>query len=142
MKKVVALSACSETSPLEDVDYNIETPTSEETVTPNKTQTSEPIEQLTPETIEPKPIETQNAELDISYIPYFGNRDDFIMSAELAHAYVEAIRSAKIVSEYWPWGNFTFDTFYPVLIDIAGDGVPLLLLAERDYEIGLGNSLG
>ena len=137
---VVALSACSETSPLEDVDYNIETPTSEETVTPNETQTSEPIEQLTPEPIEPKPIETQTAELDISYIPYFGNRDDFIMSAELAQAYVEAIRSAKIVSEYWSWGNFAFDTLYPVLIDISGDGVPLLLLAERDYEIGLGNS--
>ena len=28
-------------------------------------------------------------------------------------------------------GAFSFDKFYPVLIDVSGDGVPLLLLVEK-----------
>ena len=51
-------------------------------------------------------------------------------------AYAEAIKTAYIFSEHW--GHFTFDTLYPVLLDISGDGVPLLLLAERDDTISWG----
>ena len=54
---VVALSACSEIPLLEDVAYNTETSTSEEIVTPDKTQTFEPMEQITP-----KPIESEMSE--------------------------------------------------------------------------------
>jgi len=63
---------------------------------------------------------------DITNIPYYGNRSNFRLSAEHALAYAEAIRNAKINRD--GWGPYNFDSLYPVLIDVSGDGVPLLLL--------------
>ena len=74
--------------------------------------------------------DTPSAVIDISHIPYYGNREIFRLSAEHALAYADAIMSAEVDSDYW--GHFSFDEFYPVLIDVSGDGVPLLLLAEKD----------
>jgi hypothetical protein len=71
---------------------------------------------------------------DISQIPNFGNRENFRLPAEHALAYVKAIRDAVLfVGDCW---NFSFDTFYPVFLDISGDGVPLLLLAQEEIETG------
>ena len=74
---------------------------------------------------------------DISHIPYFGNREVFRLSGEHALAYAEAIRSAELDIG---WGHFSFDTLSLVLIDVFGDGIPLLLLAERDATISWGNA--
>lgn len=77
-------------------------------------------------------INTQNSLIDIFRIPYYGNRENFNLPAEHALAYAEAINQLKPVSDGWSY--FNFDRFYPVLIDISGDGVPLLLLVDKSDE--------
>jgi len=85
----------------------------------------------------PEPIDLGSMINDIMDIPYFGNREVFRLSAEHALAYAEAIRSARLDIS---WGHFSFDTLSVVLIDVFGDGVPLLLLAERDFTISWGSA--
>ena len=61
--------------------------------------------------------------VDVSGIPQFGAYENMEISQGRALAFAYAIYHARIDS----WG-FSFDTLYPVLIDIVGDGAPLLLL--------------
>ncbi|MCL2109915.1 MAG: hypothetical protein FWH20_11300, partial [Oscillospiraceae bacterium] len=69
----------------------------------------------------------------LSEIPYYGERGNLRLSSEQALAYARAITDAELL--YANFGdNGTFDEFYPVLIDVAGDGVPLLMLVEK-YNI-------
>jgi hypothetical protein len=78
--------------------------------------------------------DTPSIVLDISQIPYYGKSENFRLSAELALAYTEAVRGAKFsVGDDW---HFDFNTFYPVFIDVSGDGIPLLLLAQEETETG------
>jgi len=79
--------------------------------------------------VEPTYTPVPTPALDISHIPFFGNHDNFRLSAEQALAFAEAIKLAEIDCE--SWGHFDFDVFYPVLIDVFGDGIPLLLLVYR-----------
>ena len=97
----------------------------------------EPAEQEATEHETPEPVDTATAELDISHIPYFGDFAQFRLPAEHALAYAEAIKTAYLDIG---WGHFSFDILYPVLIDVSGDGVPLLLLAERDDTISWGDA--
>ncbi|MCL2674388.1 MAG: hypothetical protein FWE92_03560 [Defluviitaleaceae bacterium] len=71
--------------------------------------------------------------VDISHIPFYGNRENFHLPAAHALAYAEAIRSAEF--EFGDWEYLNFDMILPVLIDVSGDGIPLLLLAVKfeDY---------
>ena len=69
---------------------------------------------------------------DILSIPYFGNNEYFRLPMEHTLAYVEAIRNAEL--DLGDWGHFYFDVFYPVFIDISGDGIPLLLLIDKADE--------
>jgi len=86
----------------------------------------------------------QSTATDISHIPYFGDRDKFQLSPEAALAYAEAVRTAEL--DYGQWGYHSFEILYPVLIDVSGDGFPLLLLIEKgekqSYSIGDYYSLG
>ena len=81
----------------------------------------------------PVPVPILSTATDISQIPYIGNRDLFHLPAEHALAFAEAIRSAEVELECWTSDVCVcnFETLYPVLIDIYGDGVPLLLIAQR-----------
>jgi internalin A len=81
----------------------------------------------------PVPDPILSTATDISHIPYIGNRDLFHLPAEHARAYAEAIRSAEAEPDCWTNDVCVcnFETLYPVLIDIYGDGVPLLLIAQR-----------
>ena len=70
-----------------------------------------------------------SAERILAQLPYYGNRNDCRMTAMQALAYAEAIRTAD------PWTDAEW--FYPALMDVAGDGVPLLfLLWQGEYNLG------
>jgi len=76
---------------------------------------------------------TQNKANDITQIPYYGDHEKFNLSVEHALAYAESIKNAELdIGELY----FNFDILYPVLIDVTGDGVPLLLLVEKANETG------
>jgi len=70
---------------------------------------------------------------EISTIPFIGNRENFRLPAEHAQAYAHAISSAGLEVDGL---HFSFDTLYPILIDVSGDGVPLLLLIGQADETG------
>ena len=125
---VTMLAACN------DVPDTPEEQIPPEPAEQEQTQTEEPVEQTPEEPAEPEPTDIPAVEFDISHIPYFGDREKFNLSVEHVLAYAEAIRNAELDLGYW--GHFTFDTLYPVLIDVAGDGVPLLLLVEKDDKYG------
>lgn len=70
-----------------------------------------------------------------SDIPFYGNRSNFNLSTERALAFAQII--TNIENRDTGWGYVSFDVLYPVMIDISGDGVPLLmvvgtLLSEHD----------
>ena len=123
----MTIVACGEKQDIKEIDYCVETSMPEEIVTVTKIETPKPIEQVAPES-----SEAQNLKLDISYIPFFSDSAKFLLSTRQALVYVEAIRSAEVKHEYWGWGHLTFDKIYPVFLDISGDGVPLLLIVEKD----------
>lgn len=95
-------------------------------------QAAEPPTEISPQTAESSSVEaapnTSSTTTDIASIPFFGNPDTFNLPAAHALAYAEAIQNAGFGIDSL---HFRFDTFYPVLIDISGDGVPLLLLVEK-----------
>ena len=76
------------------------------------------------------PEDTPSEATDISHIPYYGDREKIRLPAEQALAYAEAIRRAEI--PHFSSDTVDLDAIYPVLIDISGDGVPLLLIAQKD----------
>ena len=122
----VAFMLCACTSP--------EEPESEETQEPVESVESSDL----PEDVggeEPLEDNTEEYNLfnitDISKIPYYGNSENIRLPKEHALAYAEAISDVKL-----DFGEkqYSFDTFYPVLIDVSGDGIPLLLLAVEEHE--------
>ena len=77
----VILVACFNIQAPDNVANNIETPIKEEILSPNESSS-----ELKEETIT-EPTDIQNIELDISDIPYFGNREEFLLSTQLALTY-------------------------------------------------------
>ena len=75
-------------------------------------------------------------------IPFFGNRDDLRLSQSHTLAFAEATENAGIGIEWW-WAEhgINFDALYPVLIDVSGDGTPLLLLVGQTENYLLSSSL-
>ena len=65
----------------------------------------------------------------LTNIPYYGNPAECRLTAEQAIAYGGAIETAKFYfKEDDSFGMYLGDGFYPVLIDVSGDGIPLLLI--------------
>ena len=76
-----------------------------------------------------------SAETILVQIPYYGDRKNCRMTSVQALAYAEAIRTME------SWSSLAEpEWFYPALMDVVGDGVPLLFLFWRS-ELGLGYSL-
>ena len=76
--------------------------------------------------------DTLNVELDISTIPYYGEREKFRLPAEIALAYADAIQEAYVsVPAY---GSYDFDDIWPRLVDVSDDGIPLLLLIDKKNQ--------
>lgn len=73
----------------------------------------------------------------LDWIPYYGDRSACRMDAGMAGAYCQALRSQPAEDE---WGA----RLHAALLDISGDGYPLLLTAYRYPETrwGLGNCAG
>jgi hypothetical protein len=111
------------------------------TIEPPPTATSP---EQNPEDGTPKPpdgnnTDIQNKGLDISDIPYYGNRENFALPPEHALAYAKAIENAEF-NFYNTGVIFGFDIVYPVFIDVTGDGVPLLMLVEKTDETDAWNN--
>ena len=67
---------------------------------------------------------------DISDIALYGSREDFNLSARQARVFAETV----ISGDYGMNILDDVDAIYPVLLDISGDGIPLLLLVGKTYE--------
>ena len=98
--------------------------------------TQEPTKKEYPEYADPPLVE-----FNIKDIPYFGNHEMFRLPAAHALAYAEAIRNAdfNLDSRLYSLDRpISCDVLSVVLIDLVGDGVPLLLLAVRNYSVSWG----
>jgi len=134
---LVIFSACSITTSIESNDEGTEVGAIPTPESPSpKTETTEESE--LPEPYQEEPQAHQEI-IDISQIPYFGNRDNFNLSASHALAFADATRSAA--TDIDDGVNFCFDVIYPVFIDVSGDGAPLLLLVGRMTETDTWGSL-
>ena len=78
---------------------------------------------------EPPQQTPPSAETILVQIPYYGDRKNCRMTSAQASAYAEAIRTME------SWADPEW--FCPALMDVAGDGVPLLFLLWGS-EMGLG----
>jgi|GEM_PF-5647379 len=68
--------------------------------------------------------------LNLFKIPYYGDRKQCRMLAEQAQAYANLIKIVDLKIEY---SDYDGDDFFPVLLDVSGDGIPLLLLVVGLY---------
>ena len=130
---VTMLASCLRYPTAQTIQTSAE-PTEQATPETTEQTAPEPSAQAMPESTEqaaPEPSVTPEAAMDISHIPYFGDREKFRLPAEHALAYAEAVMSAELS---WGSTHVAFDRFRPVLIDVSGDGVPLLLLVEKDHS--------
>jgi hypothetical protein len=64
----------------------------------------------------------------LEQIPYIGDRSIMNLSREQALAYAEAIRGSET----------GYCLLFPLLLDVSGDGIPLLMLFTGERELGEG----
>ena len=80
-------------------------------------------------------ISSEAMETLLSQTLLIGDVENFALPRDIAFAYAEAIRTAGFNSESGE--RIDFDEFYVVLLDVSGDGVPLLLLVKEELGHGL-----
>ena len=75
-------------------------------------------------------IENTDIKDILSQIPYYGDINKCRMSAKQALTYADLIQTADLKSVYGCGAvdEYKGDGFYPVLLDVSNDGIPLLLL--------------
>ena len=85
-----------------------------------------------PATTVPEPTVPEPAEPiaptapDAVQIPLWGSHQAISLTPSQAKAYAQTVEDAYI--RLGDMGDYPFDDVYPIFIDVAGDGVPLLLL--------------